>query len=91
LVLFCADSAGGSYANVNANLALHNAALAAEALGLGCFYAGFVVHAGERDDRIAKLISLPETHMIYGALAMGYPRLKFKKWPERNPAKITWI
>jgi nitroreductase/NAD-dependent dihydropyrimidine dehydrogenase PreA subunit len=91
LVLFCADSAGGSYASVNANLALHNAALAAETVGLGCFYAGFVVHAGERDDRITKLISLPETHMIYGALAMGYPRVKFKKWPERNPAKITWV
>jgi len=91
LVLFCADSAGGSFANVNANLALHNAALAAETVDLGCFYAGFVVTASERDTRIAKLISLPETHMIYGALAMGYPRLKFKKWPERNPAKITWV
>ena len=91
LLLFCADSAGGSFASVNANLALHNAALAAETVGLGCFYAGFVVHVGERDDRIAKLVSLPETHMIYGALAMGSPRLKFNKWPERNPAKITWV
>ena len=91
LVLFCADSAGGSFAGVNANLALHNAALAAETLGLGCFYAGFVVTSGERDGRIARLVSLPETHKIYGALAMGYPRLTFKKWPERNPAKVTWV
>jgi nitroreductase/NAD-dependent dihydropyrimidine dehydrogenase PreA subunit len=91
LVLFCADSAGGSFANVNANLSLHNAALAAETVGLGCFYAGFVILAGERDDRIAKLVSLPKTHMIYGALAMGHPSLKFKKWPERNQAKITWV
>ena len=91
LMLFCADSAGGSFASVNANLALHNAALAAETLGLGCFYAGFVIHSSERDSRIAKLVSLPETHAIYGALAMGYPRLKFKKWPDRNPAKVTWV
>ena len=91
LVLFCADSAGGSFAGVNANLALHNAALAAETVGLGCFYAGFVVTTSERDDRIARLVSLPETHMIYGALAMGYPRLKFKKWPERNPARVKWV
>lgn len=91
LVLFCADSAGGSFAAVNANLALHNAALAAKTVGLGCFYAGFVIHSSERDNRIAKLVSLPETHMIYGALAMGYPRLKFKKWPERNSAKVTWM
>ena len=91
LLLFCADSVGGTFAGTNANLALHNAALAAETLGLGCFYTGFVVTVSERDDSIAKLVSLPETHKIYGALAMGYPRLKFKKWPERNPAKITWV
>ena len=91
LIFFCADSAGEFFARVNASLALHNAALAAETVGLGCFYAGFVVIAADRDDRISRLISLPETHKIYGALAMGYPRLKFKKWPERNPAKITWM
>jgi hypothetical protein len=34
---------------------------------------------------------LPETHQIFGALLLGYPRLKFKKWPERNPAKVTWL
>lgn len=91
LLLFCADSAQGSFARINANLALHNAALAAEALGLGCFYVGFVVIVSERDDRIARLVSLPETHKIYGGLAVGYPRLKYSKWPERNPARTTWV
>lgn len=91
LVLFCADSIGGTFAGVNATIALHNAALAAETVGLGCFYTGFVVFASERTDSIAELVSLPETHKIYGALAMGYPRLKFNKWPQRNPAKVTWL
>jgi nitroreductase len=91
LLLFCADSIGGTFASTNATLALHNAALAAETLGLGCFYTGFVVTASERDESIARLISLPETHKIYGSLAMGYPRLRFKKWPERNPARVTWM
>jgi len=91
LLLFCADSAQGSFASINATLALHNAALAAEALGLGCFSVGFVVIVSERDDRIARLVSLPETHKVYGALAMGHPGLKYKKWPERNPAKATWV
>jgi len=90
LVLFCADSVGG-FSSENANLALQNAALAAETVGLGCFYAGFVVIASSFDDNIARYLSLPETHKIYGALAMGYPRLKFSKWPERNPAKVTWV
>ncbi|MFC1530025.1 hypothetical protein ACFL41_00805 [Gemmatimonadota bacterium] len=40
---------------------------------------------------IGKFISLPETHQIYGALTLGYPRLRFSKWPERIPARVTWI
>lgn len=91
LLFFCADSAGGNFANVNANLALHNAALAAETLGLGCFYTGFVVLASDREERIAKEIDLPKTHQIYGALAIGYSNLKYKNWPERKPARVQWI
>jgi nitroreductase/ferredoxin-like protein FixX len=91
LILFCADSVSGTVASINANIALHNAALAAETLGLGCFYVGIAVVVSERDNSIARLIGLPETHRIYGALAMGYPRLTYKKWPERNPAKVTWL
>ena len=91
LVLFCADSAGGSFAKINANLALHNAALAAETVGLGCFYAGFVALACDRRDNIARLLSLPATHKVYGALAMGHPRLTYRNWPQRKPAKVTWL
>ena len=91
MIFFCADTVGGTFAATNATIAVHNAALAAEALGLGCFYPGFVVYISQSNDSIAKLVGLPETHKIYGALAMGYPRLKFKKWPERNPAKATWV
>lgn len=92
LILFCADSAGGSHMSINANLAVQNATLAAEALGLGSMYAGFIMTANDYGGgRIAKHVSLPKTHKIYGALIMGYPRLHFNKWPERNPAKVTWI
>ena len=90
LLLFCADNLD-FFASENANLAVQNATLAAEALGLGCFYPGFVIMAHSFDKDIAELLSLPENYRIYGALAMGYPRLKYKKWPERNPAKVTWL
>jgi len=90
LVLFHAQDNGGM-AVIDANLALQNAALAAEALGLGCFYTGFVVMACMRDQRIAEFLSLPAGHKILGALAVGYPRLSFKKWPERKPARVTWL
>lgn len=90
LILFHADSAGGTFIGINANLALHNASLAAETLGLGCYYAGFIVITCDRDKSIQRLFSVPETHKIYGALALGYPRLKFNKWPDRNPPKVKW-
>ncbi len=90
LILFCADSARG-FSGENAHLAIQNATLAAETVGLGCYYVGFVTLACGRDNSIPKLLSLPETHKVYGTLAIGYPQLKFKKWPERNPAKVTWV
>jgi hypothetical protein len=77
LLLFHADSAGSTFAGVNANLAFLNTTLAAETLGLGGLYAGIVVIASGRDDSIARLLSLPEPHKIYGGLAMGDTRLKF--------------
>ena len=91
LILFCADKVGDFMAAINANLALHNAALAAETLGLGCFYTGFIVMAARRSDAIPRRVSLPETHTIYGGLALGYPGLRFGRWPERRPAKTTWV
>ncbi|MCP4674683.1 MAG: 4Fe-4S dicluster domain-containing protein [Deltaproteobacteria bacterium] len=91
LLLFCADNAAGSFMRINATLAVQNATLAAEASGLGSYYTGFVILAAEQDDKLNKLLDLPATHQIYGGLAMGYPELKYKNWPERNPAKVKWL
>lgn len=90
LILFTADSAGIS-PEVDVNLALQNATLAAEAAGLGCFYSGFVLAACSRDKSIPAFVSLPETHKVYGALAMGHPKLKYGKWPERRPMRVRWL
>jgi len=91
LILFCADSSGGEMRGINANLALQNATLAAETIGLGCFYTGFVTAAAGRFNNIGKLVDLPQTHKIYGGLAIGYPKITFKKWPERKAAIVSWI
>jgi nitroreductase/NAD-dependent dihydropyrimidine dehydrogenase PreA subunit len=91
LILFCADRVGDFMAAINANLALHNATLAAESLGLGCFYTGFIVMATRRSEAIAEYVGLPETHTIYGGLALGHSRLNFSQWPERKPAQATWL
>lgn len=75
----------------NASLALQNATFAAEVLGLGSFYTGFVVIACARDTSIPRLLDLPLHHKILGGLALGYPRYRYKKWPERHRPRIKWL
>jgi hypothetical protein len=89
-IAFHAEESAGFPAE-NATLSLCYATLAGMALGLGSFYTGFVVMACKADRAIPELLSVPENHKIYGALAMGYPKFKYKNWIERKPAKVNWI
>jgi nitroreductase/NAD-dependent dihydropyrimidine dehydrogenase PreA subunit len=90
LILFHARTSQ-VFANVNANLALHNAALAAETLGLGTVYSGYVVAAAQRSRELNRNVSLPPDHTIWGGLAVGYPAEKFDKWIERHPRTVRSI
>jgi nitroreductase/NAD-dependent dihydropyrimidine dehydrogenase PreA subunit len=90
LLLFYGDRAA-TFASVNANLALQNASFAAESLGLGSFYTGFVVATCDRDQRIQSILEIPKTHKIYAGIALGHPMYNYKNWMERRPARITWI
>lgn len=89
-VLFFHADRSINFSDVNSSLAVQNAMLLCHSLGLGCFYAGFVVSACKRDSSIPHLLSIPIKHQVYGALAMGYPKFKYKKWIERRPARIDW-
>lgn len=77
-------------ADVNAQLALQNAALAVEALGLGSFYCGFVLAMAERDRRIGQALKLPPRHRILGMLAVGHPTVPFERNVVRPPS-ISWL
>jgi nitroreductase/NAD-dependent dihydropyrimidine dehydrogenase PreA subunit len=89
LLLFHADKKR-TFAEADANLALQNATSVAQVLGVGSFYTGYVVSVCRRDDRIPRLLSIPESHKVYGGLALGYPKVAFEKWMERRPPQITW-
>jgi nitroreductase/NAD-dependent dihydropyrimidine dehydrogenase PreA subunit len=89
-IAFHAEESAGFPAE-NATLSLCYATLAAMSLGLGSFYTGFVVMACKADRAIPELLSVPDNHKIYGALAMGYPKFKYKNWIERKPARVEWI
>jgi nitroreductase/NAD-dependent dihydropyrimidine dehydrogenase PreA subunit len=89
-VLFFHADKSINFSDVNSSLAVQNAMLLCHSLGLGCFYAGYVVSACKRDSSIPDLLSIPKKNQVYGALAMGYPKFKYKKWIERRPARIEW-
>lgn len=90
LLLFHGDKRT-RFAEVNANLALQNATLAACALGLGSFYTGYVVTAFGHIKSMSSLVGLPSGNKVYGGLALGYPLVQFSQWIERNPPEIKWM
>jgi len=77
--------------DANAHLALHNSALMANAMGLGCFYVGFVVAACKRDNKIPELLEIPARNRVFGALVVGWPKFKHKNWIQRRVARVKWV
>ena len=90
-LLFFYAKKGALSAEVNANLALHNAALMGAGLGLGSFYAGYITGASNRTDYIRNLLNIPNDHQIYAVLAVGYPKYSFKQWMDKKQPLIKWI
>lgn len=90
LILFHADKQV-RFAEANANLAVQNAMLATHSLRLGSFYTGYAVTAFNNDKTMAELVSLPRRHRIYGGMALGYPKIMFTRWIERDSADIRWM
>ena len=95
LLVFHAPEAIG-FADVNAQLALQNASLIAHSMGIGHFFTGWVLspcrapRARAWNRRIPDLLGIPPGNQIYGALALGYPILRFKKLIERESPQIRW-
>jgi nitroreductase/NAD-dependent dihydropyrimidine dehydrogenase PreA subunit len=89
-IAFHAEESAG-FPSENANLALCYAILAGMSLGLGSFYTGFVVMASKSDRAIPQLLSVPDNHQVYGGLAMGYPKFKYRNWIQRKPPNVKWI
>ena len=90
LVLFHGDTST-RFANENANLALQNATLIASSLGLGSFYTGYVVLAFGHMKSLRRLVRLPRAHGVFAGLALGFPLIRFSRWVDRRPARVTWL
>jgi nitroreductase/NAD-dependent dihydropyrimidine dehydrogenase PreA subunit len=78
-------------AGPNCIIALNYLDLAAKSQSLGCCWVGMLTLMSSMGFPSAKkLLEVPEGHMIYGCMVLGYPKFKFQRMPFRKPPQITW-
>ena len=85
------SAANAEYGEVNATCAMQNAMLMADRLGLGTFFTGFALAPTRRGFLLHDLLGLGHDREIHGALAVGVPKLEYKKWASKKPADVRWI
>jgi len=71
-------------------LALGYLELAAPSLGLGACWAGYVQAAATLWPPLMEALALPEGHVSFGAIMVGYPRHTYQRLPLRKEPPITW-
>lgn len=91
LLIAHTETQGGRFAEIDAQLAIQNATLAATALGLGTFYVGFVTRAAERNPVIPKILQIPKDHKIAGGMAVGIPAVSYHHAPKREYPEASWL
>lgn len=70
--------------------AQHQMALLAEALGLGTTTIGFFIIATHFSRALRRELRLPAGHKLYGTLVVGWPRYRWRRVPDRRPARARW-
>ncbi len=75
----------------NCALALRNMEIMALPMGLGTCWSGFLMMAAHRNKKVARLLHIPDTHNIYGAIMVGFPKYKYKKMIPRKERTVRWI
>jgi nitroreductase/NAD-dependent dihydropyrimidine dehydrogenase PreA subunit len=75
----------------NSAIAATHIMLAAETLGLGTCSLGYLTYYTNQSDTIKEIIGLPENHEVGYSLAIGYPKVKYKRIPSRKPLQAHWL
>ena len=78
------------FAEADCVIALIYLELYAYAHGLGTCWAGYFTTASNMHAPLIKALGLPAGHRCYGAVMLGYPKLKYKRIPQRNAPLTTW-
>jgi nitroreductase/NAD-dependent dihydropyrimidine dehydrogenase PreA subunit len=64
--------------------------LAAPSLGLGACWAGYFMGATRSYEPLIKELPLPEGHLCYAAMMVGYSKFRYHRLPLRLDPPITW-
>jgi nitroreductase len=65
--------------------------LMANCLGLGCCWNGLFNDMANSFPPMQNVLKLPENNQVWGCLLVGYPKLKFQRYPLRMVPRITWL
>lgn len=84
-------AANNRMAPTSCTIALSYLELAATGLGLGTCWAGYFNAAANVFPPLCQALALPEGHQCFGAMMVGYPRLRYQRLPTRNPVALTWM
>ncbi len=71
-------------------IGLYQASLMAQAMNVGTCYNGFLQVAINNNKKVKQFLGIPAMNKCYGALTMGYPKMKYRREVKRNPPKVTW-
>ncbi len=75
---------------VGCAVVLYQASLMAQAMNVGTCYNGFLQVAINNNKKIKQSLGIPWKNKCYGALTMGYPKMKYRRAVHRDPPKVTW-
>jgi len=62
----------------------------ATAMGLGTCFIGWLTSAAARGDEIREALGIPDDHAVYAALALGYPKYKYRRAIGRPAPEVKW-
>ena len=91
VILFHAPVTRYSMAGADAYIWSTYTSIYANTLGLGTCFNGFIVKAMERSRSLRNEFRIPGGHMVYAALLVGHPRMKYTNEAGREKPPVTFI
>lgn len=89
-VVFAHASADYDLSPADCALAVGYFELMLHSLGLGTCWAGYALGVARRSPEVRAFLGLPEGREAYGGVMVGYPALRYRRIPERKPARLVW-